>query len=154
MALVTRGDRRLATATAADPICANVGEWCLPRVVLRWPPAGSDLGTWGSSAACAAPYMTMPDAGDHFPADVRVLPNEVSPDAVPVPPHSDWVSRNLRRQEWWVIVDTCFHPNPGLLGGWVFGGLRFFDTSDSAFVFRKRAAWGSVHDYSSCAWCP
>ena len=152
--LVARGDRRLATATVADPDCADASQWCLPRVALRWPATGSGLGTWGGGGACAGVQTGMPDADEHFPADLAVLPNEVPPDAVPVPPQNTWLSRNLRLQEWWVVVDTCIHPQPGLLGGVVMNGLRFFDLSDNAFVFRKRAAWGSVHEYTACNWCP
>lgn len=151
--LVARGDRRLATATTADPICANPNEWCLPKVALRWPPAGSTLGTWGGGGTCAGLSTSMPAANAHFPDDMAVLPNEVPANVSP-PPHSDWVSRNLRLDEWWVVVDTCFHSNPGLAGGLVFAGLRFFDPSDSAFVIQKRTAWGSVHQYTACQWCP
>ena len=152
--LVVRGDRRVATATVAHPDCATESNWCLPRVARRWPPSGSDLGNWGAAGACASFSPAMPAAGDHFPADLAVLPNEVPPDVTPIPAQNTWLSRNLRLQEWWVVVDTCFHPNAGLLGGVVLNGLRFFDPSDSAFVFHKRAAWGSPHQYTQCHWCP
>ena len=152
--VVTRGDRRLATATAPDLNCDTPGEWCLPRVTAAWPATGGDEGTWGGGGDCAAFTTSLPAAGEHFPADLAVLPNEVAPDVSPTPPHQSWLSRNLRQEEWWVIVDTCVHPDPGLFGGWVLNGLAFFDTSRSALVFSRRAAWGSVHDYSDCNWCP
>ena len=155
VALVTRGDRRLDTETAPDPACADSGAWCLPRVTAIWPPAPDpDLGTWNGGGDCAADTTSLPAAGEHFPAAMTVLPNEVPPDAVPPPPQSEWLSRNLRDEEWWVVVETCFHPDRGVFGGMVLNGLKFFDVSDSAFVLRKRVAWGSIHDYSWCNWCP
>ena len=154
VALVARGDRRLATATMPHPDCADASQWCLPRVLLRWPPPLSGLGTWNAGGDCASLTTPMPNAGEHFPADMRLLPNEAPADATPPPPQDEWISRNLRPDEWWVVVDTCFHPNPGLLGGLVFGGIRYLDPSSSAFVFRKRTAWGSAHQYADCNWCP
>ena len=54
VALITRGDRRLATATVPHPDCATPGEWCLPRVALKWPPHLSGLGTWDGGGDCAS----------------------------------------------------------------------------------------------------
>ena len=155
VALVTRGDRRAAASPIAHPGCAVAGEWCLPRVAATWPPADTpEAGTWNAGGDCAGFTPPWPAAGEHFPADLPVLPDEASADTEPPPPQEDWLSRNLRPQEWWVVVDTCFHPDPGLFGGVALSGLEFFDISDSALVLRERAAWGSIHDYSSCNWCP
>lgn len=155
IALVRRGDRRLATAANPDPVCAGIGVWCLPLVAAVWPPASQPgLGTWNGGGDCAAYQPLLPAVGDHFPAGQPVLPNEVPPGVTPPPTQSSWVSRNLRHEEWWVVVDSCFHPDVGLFGGIVLRGIAFFDVSRSALVLYKRAAWGSIHDYSWCNWCP
>ena len=157
VAVVTRG----TVPVGASTTCNLPDDTCLPRVQTAWPPtANPDLGTWIDANGnlppggdCATFPSRLPPAGDHFPADLPVLPNEVPADVVPPPPQEDWLSRNMRLQEWWVVVDSCLHPDGGLFGGLVFGGLEFFDISESAFVLRKRAAWGSVHDLSTCNWC-
>ena len=156
VAVVSRGERQSAT-DACD------ADWCLPQVRVRWPPPGTDTspGDWGEDDLCdgfdprkpefRTDLPELPDAGEHFPADMTVLPNEDPDDALP---QSDWLSRNLRPQEWWVVVDVCFQPDPGLFGGWVLNGLSFFNPSDSALVATRRTAWGSVNPYAECNWCP
>ena len=162
VALVVRGDRRVSTATVADPECSLGKNWCLPRISHRWPPVGEpEKGRWNGGGDCNSsaqvldhPSMELPDKGEHFPQDRPVLPDEIPTDVLPPPTHDEWLSRNLRQQEWWVLVDTCFHSDAGLFGGMVLRGLDFFNVADAAPVLRRRAAWGSVHDYSDCNWCP
>lgn len=152
VSVVVRGDRRDATANSPHPDCADQSNWCLPRLIDVWPPAAphadADKGTWNGGGGCANFEPRRPAVGAHFPSDMPVLPNETDSDA------TSWVSRNMTGQEWWVLIDTCFHANPGLFGGIALRGLEFFDISDSAFVLVRRAAWGSVHDYPDCNWCP
>ena len=163
VALVVRGDRRFdPTAAAPHPDCSLDTNPCLPRISHIWPPAGEpEKGRWNGGGDCNNstqvldhPSMQLPGPGEHFPLDRPVLPNEIPTDGSPPPPHEEWLSRNLRQQEWWVLVDTCFHSDAGLFGGMVLRGLDFFNVADAAPVLRRRAAWGSVHDYSDCNWCP
>ena len=155
VAVVTRGDRRLNTDPAPDPACSSPGAWCLPLVTAVWPPTSDpNRGTWNNGGDCAAGTPSLPAPGEHFPADMTVLHGEVPADVSPAPSQDQWLSRNFREEEWWVVVETCFHPDRGLFGGMALYGLEFFDVSDSAFVLRKRVAWGSIHDYSWCNWCP
>ena len=147
VAVVTRGTER-----GSGTPCVDDEAWCLPRVAVAWPPTSVE-GRWNESAVCNAPGPpgagTLPSAGQHFAADQRVLPNE-NPDGAEA--QAGWLSRNMRPTEWWVVVDSCFHPNPGLFTGRLLNlGVELFDVSD--FVLRKRAAWGSVHDLVDCAWC-
>ena len=54
--------------------------------------------------------------------------------------------------EWWVVLDSCVHPDSGLLAELLVGlGVGVLDISD--FVVRRRAAWSSVHDLGDCTWC-
>lgn len=157
VAVVVRGDRRDATATGPDPACADDANWCLPRVTYRWPEAvdAADA-VWGNAGDCATfPMRTatstplvLPAVDEHFSTGTRVLPHAAGTD------HTTWPSRTMRDLEWWVVVDTCLHSDPGLFGGVVMRGLAFFDVADSAFVINRRAVWGSPHDRPECAWCP
>ena len=158
-AVVVRGTER------PDSTTCPADEWCQPEVAVRthvsWAPE--------DTACAAAPDDALPSAGDHFDADATVLPNEDAiaatdttdtdtdtdtdsdDDADDDPAHAAWLSRNMTDDEWWVVVDACFEPSPGLF----FGRLpqmaaQLFDTS---FTVRKRAAWGSVHDLDDCGWC-
>ena len=164
VAVIVRGDRRPGDSVG-NPACRDEDIPCLPRLADIWPPkspaAEAAKGTWNGGGDCARseqvlsdPIQALPDVGDHFPQGQPVLPNEVPENGSPPPLEEIWPSRNLRLQEWWVLVDTCFHSDPGLFGGMALRGLEFFDVSDSSFVIRRRAAWGSVHDYSDCNWCP
>lgn len=144
VAVVTRGtERGTGVPCAAD-------QWCPPRVALAWP-VGPDAGTWNSPDDCAAAGTSLPARGQHFPADQRVLPNEDGSGAAP----PAWLSRNMRPTEWWVVVDTCLDPTPGLFWSRFAKGFRVLgDLVDlSGLVLRKRAAWGSVHDLADCNWC-
>ena len=157
VAVITRG----TVPVGASTTCNLPGDTCLPMVQTAWPPvADPDRGTWldidstmAPGGDCATFPPLLPSPGGHFAAELPVLPNEVPPNATPPPAQEDWLSRNMRLQEWWVVVDSCLHPDGGLFGGFVLKGLQFFDISGSAFVLRKRAAWGSVHDLSTCNWC-
>ncbi len=147
VAIVTRGTER-----GSRTPCVDDAAWCLPRVAVAWPPTPLE-GRWNDSAVCSAPsppgVLTLPLPGQHFAADQRVLPNE-NPDGTES--QESWISRNMRPTEWWVVVDSCFHPNPGVFAGRLVNlGVELFDVSQ--FVLRKRAAWGSVHDLVDCVWC-
>ena len=156
-AVVTRGTIPVGASTT----CNLADDTCLPMVRAAWPPAATpEEGTWADANGKFAPgghcstfAPRLPSAGAHFPADVPVLPNEVPADVIPPPAQEAWISRTMRPREWWVVVDSCLHPDGGLFGNVVLGGLQFFDTSDSDFVLRKRAVWASVHDISNCNWC-
>ncbi|MCY4028177.1 MAG: hypothetical protein OXH75_17920 [Acidobacteria bacterium] len=156
VAVVVRGDRRDATATAADPECEDDANWCLPMVAYRWPAAAEvDDARWGDDGACRNfdPVFPLPEAGDHFGYSQAVLPDEERPDPTALSPDDLPPSLALRGNGWWVVVDTCLHPDPGLFGGMVLRGLEFFDGFDRAFVVRRRATWGSPHDFGGCLWC-
>ena len=147
VAVVTRGTER-----GSGTPCVDDAAWCSPRVAVAWPPTPLE-GRWNDSAVCSAPgppgVLTLPLPGQHFAADQRVLPNE-NPDGAES--QAEWISRNMRPTEWWVVVDSCFHPNPGVFTGRLVNlGVELFDVSQ--FVLRKRAAWGSVHDLVDCVWC-
>ena len=149
VAVVTRG-----TARGPTTACNDDAGWCLPRVALTWPAAAQD-GLWGDMAGtrggqCATPGgPALPARGEHFGAQQQVLPNE-NPDGATPP--EDWISRNMRPGEWWVVVDSCLDPDRGLFAGTLDGlGVELFDPS--VFVLRQRAAWGSVHELAECAWC-
>ena len=163
--VVARGDRRDHAAAAADPACDDDTDWCLPMATLRWPDLDdsdqASAAVWGGGNDCAPadPAATtpgsgfaprLPDQGEHFPTDMPVLPHE---GADPATSRDDWPSRNLRVHEWWVVVDTCLHADPGLFGGMVLRGLAFFDASGSGLAIHRRAAWGSQIGFADCAWC-
>ena len=150
-AAIVRGTERLGGAP-----CPDEG-WCLPLVTAAWPPPADleGLGVWGDAdTSCAAPGDdTLPPPGAHFAEMQRVLPNEggaANPDGEVVPPET-WVSRRMSATEWWVVVDACFEPKPGLF----FGRLTQLSVEllDASFTLRKRAAWASIHDRADCAWC-
>ena len=131
--------------------CVDDDDWCLPAVTVAWPPT-PEAGTWNETDYCGPSDSGLPAAGAHFAADLRVLPNE-NPDGMA--PQEEWISRNMRPGEWWVIVDSCLDPKAGLFWGRLAesrkGSKLFFDPS--GVVLRRRAAWGSIHDLSDCAWC-
>ena len=142
VAVVTRGTQR------GTGVPCVVDQWCLPRVALTWP-ASPGAGTWNAPGLCATAGASLPARGQHFPADQAVLPNENSDGATA---HQSWISRNMRPTEWWVVVDTCLDPTPGLLSSGARGVVG--DLVDlSGLVVRKRVAWGSVHDLADCNWC-
>lgn len=153
-AVVVRGAVRPGGAP-----CPAAG-WCPPRVAAVWPPAGDPDGAaaWSSTAGrpCATGFDPLPPSGEHFRELQRVLPNEgADPDGggPGTPPPADaWVSRNMTAAEWWVVVDVCFDPNPGLfLGRLTNLSVVMFD--NASLVLSRRAAWGSVHDLADCDWC-
>ena len=148
VAVVVRG----ATQDPSDPSSdcvdgSDVPEWCLPWVAAKWPPATSpDDRKWNGGGHCDTLATELPDEGQHFDLDAPVLPNETNPAT-----HQDWPSRELTALDWWVVIDTCLHARAGLFGGLFVGGefrgAEFFDVSQTAFVFQRRAAWGSPNDY-------
>ena len=154
-AVVVRGLERPDGTSCPD------GQWCPPAVTLAWPAGPADTtGTWsrGGAAECAGrtPGSVLPAAGTHFGATDTVLPNEgADPDgdgAQTAPPADQWVSRTITDREWWVVVDICIEPQPGLfIGRLVNYADRMLDTR--SFAWRRRAGWRSVHDRADCAWC-
>ena len=151
-AVVVRGTTRPGAVPCTD------GAWCSPRVAAVWPPVGDPAGTGGWPAGdslCTTAVDPLPLSGQHFGELQRVLPNEgADPDGggPETPPPADaWVSRNMTATEWWVIVDVCFDPNPGLFLGRL--TELSVDLLETSFVLRRRAAWGSVHDLADCDWC-
>lgn len=142
VAVVTRGTERGAGVPCVD------GEWCLPRVALAWPQTPA-AGTWRGGGLCPTAGTALPSQGQHFGATDEVLPNEAGDGSTP---QQDWLSRNMATTQWWVVVDTCLDPAPGLLWSGVAGlGGDMIDLS--GIVMRRRAAWGSVHDLADCRWC-
>ena len=139
VAVVTRGTERGSGVPCVD------GQWCLPMVALSWPPTPAD-GTWNTPGLCPA-VGSLPAAGQHFAADQQVLPNENTGGTTP---HQNWVSRDMTPEHWWIVVDTCVDPTPGLLWGRVASAFGF-DLSPVAL--RRRATWGSFHSLSDCRWC-
>ena len=144
VAVVTRGTQRGGGVACVDP-----NAWCLPRVALVWPTTPAD-GLWNGGGDCANDPSVgrLPARGDHFGAVETVMPNENPGGAVP---QEDWLSRNMVPTEWWVVIDACFQPTGGLFTGAITAGIGAFDVTDQ--VLRRRAAWGSVEDRGSCAWC-
>lgn len=142
-ALVTRG------RTRHDGAACVAGEWCAPRVTQSWP--GTLQWSDGTASDCDLP-ADLPKPGDHFRADQEVLPGDdgsaLDPTARPV---SEWVSRNIDEREWWVVLETCILPKPGVFFG-LLGGLGP-DMLDLSFAIRKRAAWPSAQEYAACDWC-
>ena len=134
-------------------------EWCRPMVTVTWPASSDDTaGTWSrdGSAGCARAPGVLPQAGIHFRGNEPVLPDEgADPDGdgpLPAPQPPNWVSRNLTDTEWWVVVDTCIEPEPGLfIGHLVNWADDMLDTRTLAW--QRRVAWGSIHDLADCDWC-
>ena len=152
-ATVIRGTQR------PDGSACPADEWCLPKVSALWPPAdNTTAGRWSSTTdnACADLGNSLPAMDEHFTSEhKKVLPNEgADPDGdgpKVAPAEGDWISRSLSDTEWWVVVDTCIDPEPGLFVGTMTNlAARMFDTS---LVLRRRAVWGSIHDRTDCDWC-
>lgn len=154
-AVVVRGRERNDGTPCPDD------QWCRPAVTLAWPAVPADAaGTWSrdGAAECAGrtPGSVLPAAGNHFAPTDTVLPNEGAdpdgpgPETAPRP--DEWVSRTMSDREWWVVVDICIEPQPGLfIGRLVNYADRMLDTR--SFAWRRRAGWRSVHDLANCDWC-
>ncbi|MCY3596306.1 MAG: hypothetical protein OXG71_02555, partial [Rhodospirillales bacterium] len=94
--------------------CPTPVTWCLPEVLAAYPASAADtVGTWstGGSNICPSAGDPLPAVGSHFAAGQRMLPQE---GMAPPSPEDTWVSRNLAEQEWWVVVEACIEPRPGL----------------------------------------
>lgn len=147
--VVVRGTQR------ADGTACPDGDWCPPMVQVAWPGTAEEpAGTWsdGDDNPCT-PTNALPARGRHFAAEQRVLPFEGATAAAgdPAPTEDEWVSRNIDDEEWWVVVDTCIEPPPGFfIGRLVNLSHRMLDTP---YVWRRRAAWPSIHDREECNWC-
>ena len=148
--VVGRGTQRADGTACPDP------GWCPPVVLAAWPASATDtVGTWEAVAgenACSPPGTPFPAVGTQFAADQSVLPYEGdAPDGGTPPAENTWVSRNMSAREWWVVVDTCIEPNPGLF----VGRLRtaFQRMLATSFVWHRRAVWRSIHERRDCDWC-
>ena len=138
--------------------CADATAWCPPEVLRRWPTTAAD-GVWDGGGDCAPSASTLPAEGDEFPADACVLPNEdggadgnlVCGDEATATEET-WISRQMNPQGWWVVVDICLHPGPGVFTGpLIAAGMNALDFG--SFTSRARGAWRSIHDRSVCDWC-
>ena len=150
VAVVTRG-----TSRHDGSACADDNAWCAP-VVGR---AFYDRAFPSGEGDCAHVARALPDAGQPFASTATVLANEdADPDgagSLSAPPVNEWVSRNIRPQEWWVVVDSCSHfgggPRSRLIGGrFVQMGLATLDVSP---VMVRREVWSSIDDLDECGWC-
>ncbi|MDE0658794.1 MAG: hypothetical protein OXI79_04000 [Gammaproteobacteria bacterium] len=135
--------------------CPDPG-WCPPVVLAAWPATATDtVGTWEAVAgenACSPSATTFPAVGVHFPPGQAVLPHEGdAPDGGTPPAEDTWVSRNMSAREWWVVLDTCIEPNPGLVMGRMRTVYRLM--LDTSFVWHRRAVWRSIHERGDCEWC-
>lgn len=150
VALVTRG-----TSRHDGSACADDNAWCAPVVVSTF----YDRAFPSGQGDCANIARSLPDAGQAFASTATVLPNEdADPDGggpLTAPAVNEWVSRNLRPQEWWVVVDSCSHfgggPRSRRIGGrFTQMGVASLDVSP---VMLRRSVWSSVGDLSECGWC-
>ncbi|MXY55507.1 MAG: hypothetical protein F4029_09380 [Gammaproteobacteria bacterium] len=148
--VVGRGTQRADGTACPDP------GWCPPVVLAVWPATAADTaGTWEAVAgqnACSPLGISFPAVGTHFAAGHSVLPYEGdAPDGGTPPAENTWVSRNMSAGEWWVVVDTCIEPEPGMF----FGRFRtvFQAMLDTSFVWHRRAVWRSIHERRDCDWC-
>ena len=146
VAVVVRGD------VQHDGTPCVPGDWCAPRVLSVWPPPGDPLGTWsldGAPSDCDG-ASRLPAAGAYYLEDQPVLPHEGQIAGTPQPT-PDWVSRNMDDEEWWVVVEACLDPAPGLF----FRVLRSLSVGlvDTSFAFQRHAAWRSLHQRTDCTWC-
>ena len=150
VAVVTRGTTR-HDGTA----CTNDSEWCGPVVGRTF----YDQAFPSGQGDCASVTRSLPNAGQAFAATATVLPNEdADPDGsgpLTAPTVDAWISRNLRPEEWWVVVDSCSHfgegPRSRRIGGRVTQmGLASLNVSP---VMVRRSVWSSVGDLSECGWC-
>ena len=126
-----------------DGTACTPGAWCPPVVLRAWPATEADR-VWrvGTAAGCAA-ANALPAAGATFGPTEPVLPGENAGGA----PEDTWFSRNMDDQEWWVVMDVCIQPRPGVF-------TRFgTQTLDLSFDISRRVAWPSVHERVDCAWC-
>ena len=148
-AVVVRG-----TGRASGGAC-QADEWCSPMVELAWPDgAANPAGTWsrGEDNPCVAVSANaFPARGAHFVERQAVLPDEGTTAGGGEAAESAWISRNIAAEEWWVVVDTCIEPEPGLFIGRLVNLAG--DMLDTPYLWHRRAAWRSIHDRVDCDWC-
>ena len=150
VAVVTR-----ATTRHDGSACINDNQWCAPMVTKAF----YDYDFPGGTGDCRNVPRILPNQGDLFAQDATVLTYEdADPDgAGPLiaPTVDEWVSRNMRPQEWWVVVDSCSHFGEGPRSRLI--GRRFMQLGlaalDVAPVMYRRSAWGSIDDLTDCVWC-
>lgn len=136
-----------------DGTACPSGDWCPPFVAAVWPTVPG-TGEWPAGGVCTG-GTALPPINSHFNANQVLLINEnADPDGdgpEPPPPEADWPSRNLSDTEWWVVIDTCFHPGTGIH----LDEMGFAPgTTITLPELRRRVAWPSIHDLDDCEWCP
>ena len=148
IAVVGRG-----TTDRGSSDCADASVWCPPEVIQRWPTTPAD-GRWAGGGACVLATSGLPDQGMSFAANEVVLPNENERQ----PNEDTWISRRIAPDGWWVVVDVCLHPGPGLFTGpLIQSGFDLakgmLDLGGTGYRFSLRGAWRSIHNRGSCDWC-
>lgn len=143
VAIVKRGTRRHDGSA-----CTDTELWCAPQVATIWPTTAQDA-AWkvgNQPSRCDTPDG-LPAPGARFGADAPVLPHEDTGRSV-----ETWASRNIGPTTWWVVVDVCVDPEPGLF----LGRLPNLATNmlDTSFAIQRRAAWQAQSELRDCkAWC-
>lgn len=154
IAVVTRGTNR-PDGTACPAPDGTAATWCPPTVTRRWPAASAlEDGLWQDARQrlavggdCAPSASALPAEGDDFGDAVPMLRNEAAAGTL-----ENWISRRLLDDEWWVVVDVCLHPGPGVFTGpLIRAGFETFDFG--SFTPRIRAVWRAVNDTTTCTWC-
>lgn len=162
IAVVVRGARRRDGTECPDDPDGTAARWCPPTVAVRWPPATDPAdGLWqdahsrlplGGGGECVQrpPHFPppLPREGDPFDETQAMLANEAAVGAN----EADWISRRMGEQEWWVVIDVCLHPGPGVFTGpLIRAGMEAMDFS--SFTSRLTATWRSIHNREICTWC-
>ena len=129
-------------ATRHDDEDCPHDEWCPPMV------ASVLFDVWGAADSPCGEPTRLPEAGERFGADVPLLPAEHGTGE----PESEWRSRNMRVQGWWVVVDACLEPHPGRFAR-VLSGLSLRLLDPSSVAIRSRTTWPSFYDLAECTWC-
>lgn len=167
VAVVVRGTEQPDGDPCIDPYDeADADRFCRPQVLLRWPAAlNPQAGLWAErcpagSSSCVSQLggngcqqngrsrSPLPAEGGHFGNGMTVLRNEGAGGL----PETGWLSRDFNDFEWWVVVDVCLEPGPGLFTGrLIHAGMQALDFSDSTVGLR--GAWRSLSFLNECTWC-
>ncbi|MCZ0941679.1 MAG: hypothetical protein OXJ53_01335 [Gammaproteobacteria bacterium] len=167
VAVVARGTEQPGGGVCIDPYDETAADrFCRPRVLRRWPePANAQDGLWAERCPATNPSCVaqlggngcqqngvsrslLPAQGDHFGAGMTVLRNEGAGGLA----EAGWLSRDFNDFEWWVVVDVCLEPGPGLFTGrLIHAGMQALDFSD--LTLGLRGAWRSLQLLNECIWC-